>query len=154
MQLILITLIHWIALSTFATTGTRSLCLHLKMIVENNTTFWLINNVCNFCSSDWFGMLHSWADSKKKSNLVLTIFRPGESISWLGNMQKLGPAAELDRNPYHSADNDEAETTPFPVMPNQRRSYNSQANMVWIKPSGLQVHMFTSTALYRQGGMR
>ncbi|CAH3188476.1 unnamed protein product [Porites evermanni] len=88
--------------------------------------------------SDWFGMLHSWADSKKKSNLVLTIFRPGESISWLGNMQKLGPAAELDPNPYHSMDNDEAETTPFPVMPNQRRSYNSQANVVWIKPSGLQ----------------
>jgi len=88
--------------------------------------------------SDWFGMLHSWADSKKKSNLVLTTFTPGENISWLGNLQKLGPAAELETNPYQSADNDEAETTPFPVMPSQRRSYNSQANVVWIKPSGLQ----------------
>ncbi|KAJ7365923.1 snRNA metabolic process [Desmophyllum pertusum] len=88
--------------------------------------------------SDWFGMLHSWADSKKKSNLVLTTFFPGENLSWLGNMQKLGPAAELDTNPYQSAENDEAETTPFPVMPSQRRSYNSQANVVWIKPSGLQ----------------
>jgi len=84
-------------------------------------------------------MLHSWADSKKKSNLVLTTFTPGENISWLGNLQKLGPAAELETNPYQSADNDEAETTPFPVMPSQRRSYNSQANVVWIKPSGLQV---------------
>ncbi|XP_068741564.1 integrator complex subunit 14-like [Montipora capricornis] len=88
--------------------------------------------------SDWFGMLHSWADSKKKSNLVLTTFKPGENIPWLGNIQKLGPAAELDINPYQSADNDEAETSPFPVMPSQRRSYNSQANVVWIKPSGLQ----------------
>lgn len=52
-------------------------------------------------------MLHSWADSKKKSNLVLTTFCPGENISWLGNMQKLGPAAELDINPYQTADNDE-----------------------------------------------
>lgn len=93
-------------------------------------------------------MLHSWADSKKKSNLVLTIFRPGESISWLGNMQKLGPAAELDPNPYHSIDNDEAETTPFPVTPNQRRSYNSQANVVWIKPSGLQVDIFVGSSGY------
>lgn len=92
-----------------------------------------------FSRSDWFGMLHSWADSKKKSNLVLTTFYPGENISWLGNMQKLGPAAELDTNPYQSADHDEGETTPFPVMPSQRRSYNSQANVVWIKPSGLQV---------------
>ena len=85
-------------------------------------------------------MLHSWADSKKKSNLVLTTFFPGENnISWLGNMQKLGPAAELDSNPYQTSDNDESETTPFPVLPSQRRSYNSQANVVWIKPSGLQV---------------
>lgn len=93
-----------------------------------------------FSSSDWFGMLHSWADSKKKSNLVLTTFFPGENnISWLGNIQKLGPAAELDTNPYQTSDNDESETTPFPVLPSQRRSYNSQANVVWIKPSGLQV---------------
>lgn len=98
-----------------------------------------------FSSTDWFGMLHSWADSKKKSNLVLTTFGPGENISWLGNMQKLGPAAELDINPYQTADNDEGETTPFPVMPSQRRSYNSQANVVWIKPSGLQVIFYHLT---------
>lgn len=88
--------------------------------------------------SDWFGMLYSWADSKKKSNLVLTTFKPGEKITWLGNMQKLGPAAELETNPYQPIDNEEGETSPFPVMRSQRRSYNSQANLVWIKPSGLQ----------------
>ena len=86
-------------------------------------------------------MLYSWADSKKKSNLVLTTFKPGEKITWLGNMQKLGPAAELETNPYQPIDNEEGETSPFPVMRSQRRSYNSQANLVWIKPSGLQVQL-------------
>lgn len=57
-------------------------------------------------------------------------------------MQKLGPAAELNINPYQAIDNEEAETSPFPVMPSQRRSYNSQANLVWIKPSGLQVQFY------------
>lgn len=112
---------------------TPSFCvlLHGSLKVEKMVAIVMLD-------SDWFGMLHSWADSKKKSNLVLTIFSPGESLSWLGNMHKLGPAAELETNPYQLADNDEAETTPFPVMPSQRRSYNSQANVVWIKPSGLQ----------------
>lgn len=96
-------------------------------------------------------MLHSWADSKKKSNLVLTTFCPGENLPWLGSIQKLGPAAELETNPYQSADNDEAETTPFPVMPSQRRSYNSQANVVWIKPSGLQVCTDACTVTLENG---
>jgi len=26
---------------------------------------------------NWFGLLYSWADSKKKSNLMLSIFEPG-----------------------------------------------------------------------------
>lgn len=113
---------------------TPSFCvlLHGSLKVEKMVAIVMLD-------SDWFGMLHSWADSKKKSNLVLTTFFPGENnISWLGNMQKLGPAAELDSNPYQTSDNDESETTPFPVLPSQRRSYNSQANVVWIKPSGLQ----------------
>ena len=25
----------------------------------------------------WYGMLYSWADSKKKSNLMLSVFEPG-----------------------------------------------------------------------------
>lgn len=73
---------------------------------------------------------------------MLTTFKPGEKITWLGNMQKLGPAAELETNPYQPIDNEEAETSPFPVMRSQRRSYNSQANLVWIKPSGLQVQFY------------
>ena len=84
-------------------------------------------------------MLHSWADSKKKSNLLLVTFTPGVQISWLGNFKKLGPATELSTNPYGSTHDDEAETTPFPVPPARKRSYISQASVVWVKPSGLQV---------------
>ena len=28
----------------------------------------------------WYGLLYSWADSKKKSNLMLSIFEPGIPI--------------------------------------------------------------------------
>jgi len=31
--------------------------------------------------SDWYGMLYSFADSKKKSNLMLSIFEPGDFCS-------------------------------------------------------------------------
>jgi len=33
--------------------------------------------VCVLCRQDWFGMMYSFADSKKKSNLMLSIFEPG-----------------------------------------------------------------------------
>lgn len=40
---------------------------------------------------DWFGILYSWADSKKKSNLMLTVLEPGSnSVPWLGNFNYLG----------------------------------------------------------------
>jgi len=29
------------------------------------------------CSEDWYGMMYSFADSKKKSNLMLSVFMPG-----------------------------------------------------------------------------
>ena len=87
-------------------------------------------------------MLHSWADSKKKSNLMLVTFTPCVHLSWLGNIKKLGPATELSTNPYGLTQDDEAETTPFPVTPARRKSYISQASVVWVKPSGLQVTRF------------
>ncbi|EDO45684.1 predicted protein [Nematostella vectensis] len=88
--------------------------------------------------SDWFGFLHSWADSKKKSNLVLATFAPGAHISWLGDFKQLGPSSELNPCPYRESEDGEKEERPFPCAPSQRRSYNSQANVAWIKPSGLQ----------------
>jgi hypothetical protein len=82
-------------------------------------------------------MLYSWADSKKKSNLVLSVFSPGVEIPWLGNLKRLMPSAEMQDNPYKL--DREVEESPFPVETSRRRSYHSQASVVWIKGSGLQV---------------
>lgn len=30
-----------------------------------------------FFSDDWYGMMYSYADSKKKSSLMLSVFEPG-----------------------------------------------------------------------------
>ena len=94
----------------------------------------------SYFSTDWFGFLQSWADSKKKSNLVLVTFPPGIQITWLGDLKRLGPSGEMNVNPYKLGQDEETEETPFPVPPSQRRSYNTQTNVAWIKPSGLQVH--------------
>lgn len=41
--------------------------------------------------SDWYGVLFSWADSKKKSNLMLSLLEPGslDAVPWLGDLNKL-----------------------------------------------------------------
>ena len=83
-------------------------------------------------------MLYSWADSKKKSNLVLSVFSPGVEIPWLGNLKRLMPSAEMQDNPYKLEGN--LEESPFPVETSRRRSYHSQASVVWVKGSGLQVY--------------
>lgn len=45
--------------------------------------------VCQL-SSNWYGLLVSWADNKKKSNLMLIILEPGtNSIPWLGDIRNL-----------------------------------------------------------------
>lgn len=47
--------------------------------------------ICKVGEPNWFGMLYSWSDSKKKSNLMLSTFKYGsDSISWLGNLYNLG----------------------------------------------------------------
>lgn len=41
-------------------------------------------------SSNWYGLLVSWADNKKKSNLMLIILEPGTNpIPWLGDIRNL-----------------------------------------------------------------
>lgn len=44
---------------------------------------------------DWYGFVHSWADSKKKSNLMLSVLPPGDdAVPWLGSLSQLGPMDE------------------------------------------------------------
>lgn len=83
---------------------------------------------------EWFGMLYSQADSKKKSNLMLSVFDPGpQPLPWLGKMSHLGPTSEATENPFGEDDS----KSPFPVQPQVKRSY-AQNITVWIKASGLQ----------------
>lgn len=53
----------------------ESVCvlLHGALKVENMAALVLLND-------DWFGFIYSYADSKKKSNLMLTILPPGENF--------------------------------------------------------------------------
>lgn len=44
--------------------------LHGALKFENLAAVVLLNN-------DWFGFMHSYSDSKKKSNIILTILMPG-----------------------------------------------------------------------------
>lgn len=46
--------------------------LHGALKVEN------MGALCKV-GENWYGLLYSWADSKKKSNLMLSLFEPGES---------------------------------------------------------------------------
>lgn len=114
-----------------------------------------------FLRPDWYGMLYSQADSKKKSNLMMSLFEPGpEPLPWLGKMSQLGPIlgeyevgfpkplspyflniksslwliSGAEENPYGEDDS----RSPFPLQPRTKRSY-AQNVTVWIKPSGLQV---------------
>uniref|UniRef100_A0A4W4HDL3 Integrator complex subunit 14 n=1 Tax=Electrophorus electricus TaxID=8005 RepID=A0A4W4HDL3_ELEEL len=83
---------------------------------------------------DWYGMLYSQADSKKKSNLMMSLFEPGpEPLPWLGKVSQLGPISDAPENPYGEDDS----KSPFPVQPKSKRSY-AQNVTVWIKASGLQ----------------
>uniref|UniRef100_A0A672YC54 Integrator complex subunit 14 n=1 Tax=Sphaeramia orbicularis TaxID=375764 RepID=A0A672YC54_9TELE len=83
---------------------------------------------------EWYGMLYSQADSKKKSNLMMSLFEPGsEPLPWLGKISHLGPISEAAENPYGEDDS----KSPFPLQPPVKRSY-AQNVTVWIKASGLQ----------------
>lgn len=85
-------------------------------------------------AENWYGILYSWADSKKKSNLMLSLLEPGpEPVSWIGNINNLAPISDFVEPPYGEDDN----KTPFPIRPAEKHSY-AQSCVVWIKPSGLQ----------------
>ncbi|KAF2880696.1 hypothetical protein ILUMI_25486 [Ignelater luminosus] len=76
----------------------------------------------------WYGFIYSWADSKKKSNLMLTALTPGaDAIPWLGDLNRLDTPDNLSQEQVGS----------FPVRPSEKRSY-SQNGVVWIRQAGLQ----------------
>lgn len=109
--------------SATASATQESVCvlLHGALKVENMAALVLLND-------DWFGFIYSYADSKKKSNLMLTVLPPGhDGIPWLGDLRFMGTVDDL--LPTENAGS-------FPVKP-EKRSY-SQNCVVWIKAAGLQ----------------
>ena len=46
-------------------------------------------------SEDWYGILYSWADSKKKSSLMLSLFEPGKFIPGLDVMKLFSSSIQL-----------------------------------------------------------
>nr|XP_023025795.1 integrator complex subunit 14 [Leptinotarsa decemlineata] len=102
---------------------TPSFCvlLHGALRVENMAALVTIGE-------NWFGFVYSWADSKKKSNLMMTVLTPGsDAVPWLGDLNNLGSSD------FYSAD----QVGGFPVKPTEKRSY-SQNGVVWIRQAGLQ----------------
>lgn len=121
----------------------ESVCvlLHGALKFESSAALVLLND-------DWYGFVYSHADSKRKSNLMLTILPPGEKanvkeipeilhfiflhsvgydvVPWLGDIRYFGNVEDS-----MSGDN-----PTFPVKP-EKRSY-SQNCVVWIKQAGLQ----------------
>ncbi|XP_046461521.1 integrator complex subunit 14-like [Daphnia pulex] len=96
--------------------------LHGALKVEN------MGAICNV-GEKWYGLLYSWADSKKKSNLMLSIFEPGtKCIPWLGDLSLLGSFSEATSP---------GSFTTFPIKPNEKRSY-AQSCVVWVQPGNLQ----------------
>ncbi|XP_067945642.1 integrator complex subunit 14-like [Watersipora subatra] len=81
----------------------------------------------------WYGMLHSWADSRKKSNLVLSVFKPGlYSVPWLGNFQMLNTLPDLHQ-PLSGA----TQLTGLPVPVEDKKSYSSSSPS-WLRQLTLQ----------------
>lgn len=95
--------------------------LHGALKVENMAALVSVGD-------NWFGFIYSWADSKKKSNLMLTILPPGSDVvPWLG-----------DLNYLHCPDPQYTDLiSNFAVRPAEKRSY-SQNSVVWIRQAGLQ----------------
>lgn len=97
-----------------------------------------VENMAALCTvgDDWFGIMYSWADSKKKSNLMLTVLEPGaDAVPWLGNLNYLGSMEEFNAMGIQ-ANGDEPPPS-FPVRPAEKRSY-SQNVVVWVRQAGLQ----------------
>lgn len=82
-------------------------------------------------NEDWYGMLHSHTDTKKRSSLILSLLTPGPTpILWLPNFKTMGSAMlNADLPP---AIRDKITTGRVPP-----KSYSSN-NVIWLDPESVQ----------------
>ena len=81
-------------------------------------------------------MLHSWADSRKKSNLVLSVFKPGlDSVPWLGDIRLLSSLPTLQGYDIPGVVNQQPATLPVPIV--DKKSYANSAHS-WLRQATLQ----------------
>uniref|UniRef100_A0A1Y9HAP9 Integrator complex subunit 14 n=1 Tax=Anopheles farauti TaxID=69004 RepID=A0A1Y9HAP9_9DIPT len=100
----------------------ESVCvlLHGALKVENMAALVLLGDA-------WYGFIYSYADGKKKWNLMLNVLPPGNDVvPWLGDLRYLGTLEDAFAG----------ENPSFPIKAD-KRSY-SQNIVVWIRQAGLQ----------------
>ena len=106
---------------------TFAVVLHGSLKIENKVA--LVKVAYN-----WFGIVHSWADTKTRSNLVLSLLPCGfDAVPWMGDIGLLGPENLL------SGQAKSGDLPSFPVQTKKgtKRSY-AQPTVAWIRATGLQ----------------
>lgn len=104
--------------SDLTTKESSCVLLHGALKVENMAALVLL-------ADDWYGLLYSYADNRKKSNLLLSILNVGNNpIPWIGDFRHLGFQFDSPGENY---------------VKTEKKSYSSSSNMIsWIRESALQ----------------
>ena len=128
-----------------------------------------MESLCALCEIgvDWYGFLYSWADNKKKSNLMLSVLPPGtlsnellskhkaktyfiwvynvsvcivgiDVVPWLGKMENMGPKLEYFNFQKLSGQPSISSNTVLPAFPVKGEKKSYNATpTVWITAYGI-----------------
>lgn len=104
--------------------------LHNGLKQENMVAICMIGK-SEETNEDWFGMIHSHIDSKKRSSLMLSLLIPGSSpVLWLPNFKLMGSAVLSADLPQSIREKITSNRGPL-------KSYSSN-NVIWLDPESVQ----------------